>query len=326
MWILLFNLILAPTHADIKIIETPVLPQDLLLNYKEYIELNPLKIKLGKKLFFDKNLSQGKNISCFSCHAPGRAYTINFRVFREHTQINKNPPVLFNRINTNLQGWEGEIKSIKDQIARPLFLTEEMNTTPGTLIRYLNYNREYSKDFQKIYKAFPSISSVQDAISEYIKSIFSAESRFDLQKKVEFKDFSEQEKNGKSLFENKFKCISCHSGFNFTNEKLMESCVKDNSQEGVKNYTRKYKVPTLRNLQFTGPYFHNGRLDTLDEAIRSYENCLVVNKDGLPVEPKTKMSISEKEKNEIISFLKTLNGKIFLYTPPSSFDKKKFNN
>lgn len=301
--------------TDIQIIETNQLPREIHENFvvqgSDVVE----KIELGRKLFEDKKLSRSALISCRTCHQQARAFTINVRTFL-NTQGNKNVPVLFNRAGTSTQTWEGVASSLEQQIKIPLFAHDEMNMTDGKINRYLNSDTNYIKQFKKIYGNLPNSELAQNAIVTFVRSIYSADARFDEAKKDEFRSFTESELQGKALFENKFKCSSCHTGYNFTNEKVMKSCTKEDDYTEIgQKYIRKYKVPTLRNLKYTAPYLHNGRLKSIKEVIKFYEGCLIVDTNGEPITPKTKMTFSENEMQELEKFLNTLNGKIYLHKP-----------
>lgn len=315
MFILSLLLAVVTAKAEMTVLSTHTLPSEIQLNFKEINGLNSNKVNLGKMLFFDKKLSLTGQMSCASCHSPVNGYTINSRVFSNLSLSNKNPPVLFNRMGTTTQGWEGLRKSLEEQVLIPIFAKDEMHATPDDLLNKLQTDPVYKKQFQINYKSDPSLKLVQDSVSQYLRSIFSGDSRYDKQSKVKFVGFNKAERAGKKLFEEKLQCVSCHSGYNFSNEQVMKSCAKTDDATKAKKYIRKYKVPTLRNLASTHHYFHNGRLKTINEAISFYQDCLIVDKSGNPVLPLRAMKISPQESRELIAFLNTLNGKIFLYNP-----------
>jgi cytochrome c peroxidase len=273
------------------------------------------EIALGEKLFFDPRLSKNGRISCATCHEPSRSFSSGQRVVTgvEGIAGNRNSPALINRHFSTAQMWDGRIPSLRDQVTVPIESELEMHQSLENAVTFLNRNSSLKRQFERVYQAPPDVELLKSALAAFVGSIFSGNSRYDRFQAGDKNALSPLEKTGRELFENKFKCVSCHSGFNFTNEKVMESCASKEPADGP--YQHKYKVPTLRNLALTAPYFHNGRLETLEEVLDFYEGCARVDKDGKPETGSSPLVILPEEKKALISFLRSLDGEVVSVSP-----------
>lgn len=273
------------------------------------------KRDLGQYLFFDKRLSLKNNISCSSCHNPINFYTINksFAVGGNGVETSRNPPVIFNRKGTTKQFWDGRVGSLKAQAVLPIVHPDEMGINDlKKLVSKFSRINFYKNNFEKLYQRPINFEDMIDALVLFEESLVSYDSAYDSYLAGNKNALSEKQKRGMDLFVNKFKCVSCHSGINFTNEEIKTRCYpviakQFSSPEKLSNLP-KYKVPTLRNVEKTFPYFHNGSLDTLEDAIEFYNNT---GKTALVDENNVSEIVTLKANDiqEIKEFLKSLTGK-----------------
>jgi cytochrome c peroxidase len=276
-----------------------LLPIGLQNSTRKTININLEQANVGKKLFFDKNLSSNKKISCSSCHNPDTGYTINSQFAKGvNGKISAvNPPAIINRFNDSIQFWDGRAPNLHSQAYGPLFSPDEMNNDREALLGYLNSTYKIS-----------SIEVMINSLVEFQKTILIGNSRYDKYKAGDVHAITSDEKKGMDLFFNKFKCQNCHSGENFTNDKIEVRCYPKDfiklTDEEINNL-RRFKVPTLRNLSKSWPYLHDGNLSKIEDVVDFYNNTGIFN----PNENKVTeiISISRKENKLLVKFLKTLN-------------------
>lgn len=287
-----------------------LLQAQLIKPIPEHIEYNKQKALLGKKLFFDTRLSIDNKIACASCHNPfaggddNRQFSIGV-----YGQIDKpmNSPTVFNAVFNIAFFWNGRAPSLKAQAKEANQDEVEMGMKPDILEKRLNKIPEYKKLFKKVYGVdYIKYDLVFDAIAEFEKALITPDSKFDLYLKGKA-SLSKKEKEGFILFK-KYGCITCHNGINFGGNSYQKIGTVIQTYEfprGLDRYevTKNpddkyvYKVPTLRNIALTYPYFHNGSVKTLKEAVKlmGYYNLGIY--------------LTEDEIDKIVAFLKTLTGK-----------------
>ena len=270
------------------------------------VKYNKQKALLGQKLFFDVNLSSDKSVACVSCHnLPGSgAQNIKFSFGVDAQEGDVNSPTVLNSYFNFSQFFDGRAKDLFDQVKGPITNPIEMNNTIKNVLNYLKNSKEYKKSFKKIYKKIDKYA-LYDAISEFEKALTTPDSKFDRYLKGLTK-LSSQELKGYSLFKS-YGCISCHNGVNIGSNMYQKMGVFTSEQNfknlGRYNVTKDiddkyfYKVPTLRNISKTAPYFHNGSASTLKDAI----STMASNQLGI--------NLDDDEIELLESFLKTLDGK-----------------
>ena len=279
------------------------------------VNFNKEKAKIGELLFFDPILSRDKKISCSSCHKPNEGWAdrrkVSIGVYGRKGII-QSPTVLNARFNFK-EMWDGSCNDLKSQIFFPTHNKVEMDMSNKLIEKRLNSSKLYKKLFKKVYKKdYITYDMMADAIAEFEKALYTPDSKFDLYLKGKAK-LSKEEKKGYMLFK-MYGCIICHNGVNVGGnsfEKIgvihpMKNCVGDRYSL-TKDLDDKcvYKVPSLRNIELTAPYFHNGSAKTLIEAVKKmgYYNLGI--------------EISDSDAKAIVKFLKTLTGK-----SPSFLGKK----
>ena len=269
-------------------------------------DVDPQKAELGKRLFFDPILSKDGTIACVSCHIISAGGDDDRKVsigINGSKGLINSPTVLNSRYNF-VQFWNGRAKDLKEQAQGPITSPMEMGNSFENLIKTLN-KTSYKKEFKKIYKEGITKNSIVDAIAEYEKTLVTPDSRFDLFLKGKKDSLNDEEKRGYLLFKSKG-CIACHNGINLGSNMYAYSVSNSQKSEDLgrysvtKNELDKYlfKVPTLRNIELTAPYLHDGRFETLESVVKFMAHF------------QAGKIISEEEIDAIVSFLKTLTGKI----------------
>jgi len=298
---------------------------------------NPLtseKIALGRALFYDPILSRDSTISCATCHSPYSAFTHIDHQF-SHGIDNKlgkrNAPSLMNLAWNNSFMWDGAVKHLDMQALAPMSNPDEMDETIKHVVGKLQGNKLYPKLF--LYAFGDSIITGEHtlkAISQFMLTLVSCNSKYDSVMRGE-STFSQQEKNGYTLFQ--ANCALCHREPLFTNNKFennglpIDTSLNDIGRMRITQDSANYlqfKVPSLRNVQFSYPYMHDGRFARLQQVLNHYTNGIVRSKT-LSKQLDKSIVLSSNEKVDIIAFLYTLTDKEFLLNDKFSFPKYIFS-
>ncbi|MGZ3722382.1 MAG: cytochrome-c peroxidase [Bdellovibrionales bacterium] len=296
VWDMAIFLILLIGSFSFAVENVAKLPAPWEAKQDSYDKLDVKMIEAGAQLFSDTQLSRNHTISCASCHIPEYAFSngqVRAKGF-QGVETEYNVPVLFNRIGSKLQFWDGRVHSLFEQIFEPIQNPLEMGASEKMVLQRLNSSPSYKKMFGGIITR----KLVATALESYISSLVSGNSRYDQYVAGDLSVLTEDEIGGKKLFFETYKCDRCHSGPGFTNDILSLRCGSQAS-----SYSTLYKVPTLRNLRTSGPYLHNGRLNTLEEVLEFYDQGN--NEHGFAIKP--------NDKAKLISFLNTLNAPIVSY-------------
>ena len=267
------------------------------------------KVELGKQLFFDPRLSKSGFISCNSCHnlSMGGTDNIPTSIGDQWQEGPINSPTVLNSSLNVAQFWAGRAAALQEQAGGPIANPLEMGFTHELAINVIESIPQYVESFQKVYNTKKiTINEVTDAIAEFEKTLVTPDSRFDLWLKGDDKAITKQELEGYELFKG-IGCTACHNGVNvggnsFQKMGLYEDYVTQNPAEGVAGLTGndldrfKFKVPTLRNVELTYPYFHDGAYWTLEEAT------------DVMARLQLGRTLKKSEIDKIVAFLKTLTG------------------
>lgn len=275
------------------------LPVDIKFDYNKAI--------LGKKLFHDVRLSKDKTISCASCHDlnKGGDDGLPSSVGIQKQVGSINAPTVLNAVFNFAQFWDGRAKDLHEQALGPIENPIEMGHDFKTLVLELN-KTEYKDEFSKIYIDGITKDNIADAIAEFEKTLVTSNSRFDKFLRGDDTALTKIEKEGYELFKNKG-CITCHHGVNIGGNHYNKfgAIIEINSvslgrYNVTKNEDDKYyfKVPSLRNIELTAPYFHDGRYYDLRKAVETMSLVQL----GRPID--------ELEIDKIVAFLKTLTGEL----------------
>jgi cytochrome c peroxidase len=289
---------------------------------------NAAMVELGKKLYFDPRLSKSGFISCNSCHNLSMGGTDNLKTSIGHNWQEGpiNSPTVLNSSMNLAQFWDGRAKDLKAQAGGPIANPGEMAFTHELAVDVLNSMPGYKAEFKKVFgKDAATIDMVTDAIAAFEETLVTPDSRFDKWLKGDKKALSKAEQEGYTLFKDSG-CTACHygpavGGNSFQTMGLVAKYDTKNKAEGVAGLTgkdadrMKFKVPTLRNVEMTYPYFHDGEADTLEKAVDIMGKLQVGR------------AYSKEEIAKIVAFLKTLTGKQpdfkMPILPPSTNDTPK---
>ncbi len=286
---------------------------------------NPAMVELGKKLFFDPRLSKSGFISCNSCHNLSMGGSDNLKTSIGHNWQKGpiNAPTVLNSSLNVLQFWDGRAKDLKEQAGGPIANPGEMAFTHTLAVDMLQSIPGYVAEFKQVFGSDKlDIDQVTKAIAAFEETLVTPNSRFDKWLKGDKKALSANEQAGYKLFKESG-CVACHNGpavggNSFQKMGVVEPYKASSPAEGRVAVTGKdadrfnFKVPTLRNVEMTYPYFHDGAADTLPEAVDTMARVQLGKK------------FTSEENAKIVAFLKTLTGdqpKFQMPILPPSSDK-----
>ncbi len=271
--------------------------------------INLAQVELGKKLYFDPRLSKSGFISCNSCHNLSMGGTDNLKTSIGHSwqQGPINSPTVLNSSMNVAQFWDGRAADLKEQAGGPIANPGEMAFTHTLAIDVLKSIPEYVTEFAQVFGPDDiNIDQVTEAIAEFEKTLVTPNSRFDQWLLGNTDAITQQELAGYKLFKESG-CVACHmgpavGGSSFQKMGLVAPYETKNDAQGLAGVTGqdadrfKFKVPTLRNVEMTYPYFHDGEAATLTEAAEIMGRLQLARK------------FEDPELVEIVAFLNTLTG------------------
>ncbi|HCS41670.1 MAG TPA: cytochrome B6 [Pseudomonas sp.] len=274
---------------------------------------NPLRVELGRQLFNESRLSVNGSLACSSCHqlANGGADNKTFSIGFAGLPVGINTPSVFNASLNFRQFWNGRADTLETQIHEVVQSPSEMGSNWEHVVQTLSADPAYRTSFANAYPDGVTLNNVQNALATYERTLLSSNSRFDQYLLGDTAILSREEKYGYQRFK-EYGCIACHQGVNIGGNMFQKFGVMGDyfqvrgqpveSDLGRYLVTRDeedrnvFKVPSLRNVAVTAPYFHDGSAETLEEAVD------VMFKFQLGRIPST------ADKTLIIKFLKTLTG------------------
>jgi cytochrome c peroxidase len=277
------------------------------------LPLDAAKIALGKRLFNDKRLSRDDSVACASCHdlanggADRRQQSIGIG-----GQIGKlNAPPVFNSGFNFRQFWDGRAETLEDQVDGPIHSPVEMGSSWPQIVGKLKLDAQYVSQFGAAFSDGIEAANIKGAIAEFERSLTTPDSRFDQYLRGDEEALSRQEKDGYQLFKRRG-CIACHQGVNvggnlYQRLGVIKPFFMDPSSMGAEHLGRMavtgnpedrnvFKVPSLRNVALTAPYFHDGSVGSLERAVYIMSEYQL----GVPIAP--------KDVALIVMFLHTLTG------------------
>ncbi len=280
------------------------------------------KVALGKKLFSEKILSKDSSVSCASCHKPAHAFadTAAFSIGVGGKLTQRNTPSVLNMKNRPYFFWDGRAASLEEQSLMPIQNEGEMGLPISEAVSRLNQSAQYKNLFYKVFKQKPDAKNVAAAFAAFEKTLETVDSKFD-DWSNNLKKLTAQEERGRQLFVgDKAKCFDCHRQEDFTTDEFKNIGLynaKDLNDAGLYNITNKatdkgkFKTPGLRNIAVTAPYMHNGMFKTLEEVVEYYNNPQKIVSNAVNIDDALKkpLGLTEKEKKDLVAFLKTLTDK-----------------
>ncbi len=283
------------------------------------------KVELGKLLFFDPRLSKDGTVSCASCHAPaaGFADPRQFSLGVGGKQGGRNAPPAMNAAYNHVQFWDGRAGSLEEQALGPIQNPIEMAETLPGVVKKLGAVPEYKKRFQEVFGTNVTAEGIARAIAAFERTLISTNSPFDRHVAGDKTALSDSAKRGLELFQGKARCVLCHNGPNFTDNKFHNIGVPQTGplKEDLGRYavTKResdrgaFKTPSLRSVALTAPYMHTGGFKTLEEVMEFY------NKGGEQVPGKdvfmSALNLTDQEKKDLVELMKSLTGDLNVSLP-----------
>lgn len=292
------------------------------------------KIRLGKQLFFDTRLSRSGRISCNHCHNVMASGSDGLSSSQGDSgkKLKRSTPSLWNVAFQTVYYWDGRAKSMEKAISRHL-LDPDIMAIPSRGFIYTRFTSipGYKRSFRRVFKKNPRLKQISMALSSYIRTLTTPDSPFDRYIKGDKRALSAKALKGLKEFQ-EVQCVACHFGVNFAgpapgpamgmgdgfyelfpnhlgtpydqSHKIADDLgryhvTKDNGHKHM------WRVPTLRNIAITAPYFHNGSAKTLQQAVR------------IMAKTQLKRDLSRKQVDDIVAFLNSLTGKRPLQSMPN---------
>lgn len=292
----------------------PVPSDSIVVPIPTDLAFDPQKASLGSKLFHDPILSKDRTVSCASCHDlasggdDGRPTSIGV----DGARGVRNAPTVLNARFAFRQFWDGRAMSLEEQLDGPINHPDEMASSWELVVERLRGEASYVTEFATLYADGITEQTVRNALCEFERSLFTPNSRFDRFLAGEPNALTQVERDGWTLFQD-IGCVTCHQGVNLGSNSFQPFGVMGNyfadrqianpdpGRFGVTGKERdrhRFKVPTLRNVARTAPYFHDGSTASLDDAVRIMARYQL----GFDLEP--------DEVTKIVAFLKTLDGEV----------------
>ena len=333
---------------------------DPIDNMPDNNETTNMGATLGRVLFYDKNLSANNTIACFSCHQQSASFSDPERL---STGLNggKTPRNSMNLINTRYYqtgrfGWDEKARSLEEFVLLPIQDHVEMNIDLATLETKLAQLEYYPILFRNAFGTEEITSDkIAKALSQYVRSIVSYDTKFDEGMQLTgnplvaegiplFPNYTPQEQLGQAIFfsntEHRANCLYCHGSPAMTVPEGENDMAKNNGLNlvyqdngkgtitGLESDNAKFKVPSLRNIELTAPYMHDGRFQTLEEVIDHYNDGvkqhpslhfrLSTVDNGPPGGTPNVLNLTQNEKDALIAFLKTLTDQSIITDPKYS--------
>ena len=302
---------------------------------------NPLlveRVELGRKLFFDKRVSINNQQSCADCHAPEKAFTDGRKTARgaEGKFGERNSMPLFNLAWKKEFFWDGRANSLREQVLQPIQNPIEMHESLTNLIVKLAQGKNnYPALFDAAFGS-PEITAekISLALENYLLTLTSFDAKFDRVLRGEEK-FTPEEQRGFELFSTEYDprrnqfgadCFHCHGGSLFQSQSFANNGLEDTFADfgrskisGKKTDAGKFAVPSLRNAALTAPYMHDGRFQTLEEAVEHYVTGVkrsATLDPNLAKHPDGGVPLNTADKRALVAFLRTLTDAQFSNVNP----------
>jgi len=276
------------------------------------------KVELGRYLYFDRRLSADNTVSCSSCHSPQYGFADGAPVSTgiRAQKGGRSAPTVINRAYSLAQFWDGRAPTLEEQAKGPIANPIEMGSTHDASVARIQAVAGYRPLFAKAFGSEEvTIDRVVQAIACFERTVLSGNAPYDRYKAGDRGAMTSAQTRGMKVFFEKAQCDRCHEGSNFTlNAYANIGIGTDKPEPDVGRFAvtkdprdwGAFKTPTLREIEYTAPYMHDGSMKTLDEVAEFY------NKGGIPnknldqnIKP---LHLSDQEKQDLVAFLKALSG------------------
>lgn len=292
----------------------------------------PAKAELGRLLYFEKRISADGTLSCASCHHPAKGFTDQAPVSTgiRGQKGGVSAPTVINRAYGMLQFWDGRAASLEAQAVGPMANPIEMGNTHPVVVETLNKIPGYRAKFKAAFGSEEvTLDNVAKAIATFERTVLSGNSPYDKYKLGNKAAMNASQIRGMDVFFNKAKCDQCHEGASFTLNSFHNLGVgqdKADPHPGRFAVTKNpadfgaFKTPTLREIEHTFPYMHDGSLKTLEEVVDFYDKGGIPNKNL--DERMKKLNLTAQDKADLVAFMKALSGSGWQQlTEPKEFPK-----
>lgn len=278
---------------------------------------------LGKLLFFDPRLSGDNKMSCATCHEPEKAFTDGLKTARGAAgkSLNRNTQSLLNLGLYSLYFWDGRAGSLEEQALAPIRAADEMNQDSDELVRELSAVPGYLQQFQSVFGTGVTKEGIARSLAAFERTLITRNSPFDRFLAGEESALSQEAREGWHLFKDAG-CMRCHSGPALTDSKFYRLAVDHRDPgrgaiTGNKGEMYAFRTPSLRDVARTGPYMHDGSIETLEEVVQFYfRSTPPASPEGLTIDFEPLMGRSFSEIAPIVAFLESLSGIVPEVTPP----------
>ena len=281
------------------------------------------RAQLGKRLFFDPQLSRTGEVSCASCHQQQFAFADPNAVSTgvDGRTGTRNAPSILNAAWGKTFFWDGRVDSLEEQAGQPIENPLEMDLALSDAVARVAADPSYVQGFQTAYGEAPSESSLQKALASFVRSLVSGMSPYDRHLRGDDSEFGPQRKRGEDLFSSeKLECFHCHPSGTLSNEGYFNNGSYTTGGDtgraqisGRVGDIGKFKVPGLRNIEVSGPYMHDGSLATLEDVIDQYA---AGGRGDATTDPLIKpFTLSSEEKADLLEFLRSLTDPALLEDP-----------
>ena len=288
----------------------PALPED------PKNPITPAKFELGRQLFEDPRLSGDESLSCASCHPKelGYADSMTFSEGSDGQPMPRHTPTLLNSAYNRYINWDGKFANVPELVLAVMANPRNMNMQDeGVLVDRLEAVQEYRAQFREVFGAPPNKERVALALDAYVRGLTTPNSPFDRYAAGNQRALNDAQKRGLVLFVGKADCAMCHRGPNFADDQFHALGVWGDDTgrfkvTGVEADRYAFRTPTLRNVELTAPYMHDGSVTTLRGVIDFYNN------GGGQQQPKSpllrKLYLTDGEKSDLVAFLESLTGTV----------------
>ncbi|MBO4223786.1 c-type cytochrome [Bradyrhizobium neotropicale] len=272
----------------------PIADQEPITPIPEPTATDPLKLALGERLFADTRLSNDGKLACSSCHdiTTNGASRDSAMVRHDGSDAPFDTLTIFNAALSFRLNWEGNYRTLESQAESSLENPANMATSMEDIVARLNADPEMVRQFRAAYGRAPDRACVLDALATFEKSLITPGSRFDRWLAGDTTALSAAELGGYEIFKS-FGCISCHQGVNIGGNLFQRQGIFRPLVHAKPDVVR---VPSLRNVATTAPYFHDGSAATLEEAVRKMAAAQL------------DRSLTDDQVTALVAFLQTLTG------------------
>jgi cytochrome c peroxidase len=276
----------------------------------------PGRVALGQRLFFDRTLSAERTVSCSSCHRPESFFAddepVSPGVFGRRGH--RNTPSLLNVAYARHLTWDGRSRTLEEQVLKPIQDPLEMDLPLDSVVARLSTDGGYRAAFLGAYDAPVSPDGVARALAAYVRTLRSGDAPVDRFRAGDLDALTTEARAGHELFVGKARCSICHGGVMFADGEFhntgvtMRSGSDDSGRYGRTGHSwdvRAFRTASLRNVEHTAPYMHDGSLATLEEVIEFYDQGGGPDPGRDPdLRP---LRLSAQEKRALAAFLRALD-------------------